>query len=155
MSSKGYTVLGWVVWQIASRVAKRKIAENRVKIGAAGVVALVLIGGGAADEDELAAPIERGLYVTRLWYLNPVHEQSTLMTGTTRDGTFLIEDGEITRPAKDVRFTDSILRILAATEALSGTQRLVGDLEFYGRRFATGTVAPALRAQGLRVTGGA
>ena len=45
MSSKGYTVLGWIVWQIASRVAKRKIAQNRVKIGAAGVVALVLVGG--------------------------------------------------------------------------------------------------------------
>jgi hypothetical protein len=45
MSSKGYTVLGWVVWQIASRVARRKIAQNRVKIGAAGVVLLVLIGG--------------------------------------------------------------------------------------------------------------
>jgi hypothetical protein len=48
MSSKGYTVLGWVVWQIASRVAKRKIRENRVKLGAAGVVALVLVGGVVA-----------------------------------------------------------------------------------------------------------
>ena len=48
MGTKGYTVLGWVVWQIASRVAKRKIAENRVKIGAAGVVALVLVGGVVA-----------------------------------------------------------------------------------------------------------
>ncbi len=38
---------------------------------------LVLIGGGAADEAELAAPIERGIYVTRLWYLNPVHEHET------------------------------------------------------------------------------
>ncbi|HEX8075958.1 MAG TPA: hypothetical protein VF545_13370 [Thermoleophilaceae bacterium] len=48
MSSKGYTVLGWIVWQIGSRVAKKKIAQNRVKIGAAGVVALVLVGGVAA-----------------------------------------------------------------------------------------------------------
>ena len=48
MSSKGYTVLGWIVWQIGSRIAKRKIAENRVKIGAAGVVALVLVGGVVA-----------------------------------------------------------------------------------------------------------
>ncbi len=48
MSSKGYTVLGWVVWQVASRVAKRKIAQNRVKIGAAGVVLLVLVGGVVA-----------------------------------------------------------------------------------------------------------
>jgi hypothetical protein len=38
-------VLGWIVWQIVSRVAKRKIAQNRVKLGAAGVVALVLVGG--------------------------------------------------------------------------------------------------------------
>ena len=45
MTTKGYTVLGWIVWQIGSRVAKRKIAENRVKIGAAGVVLLVLVGG--------------------------------------------------------------------------------------------------------------
>ena len=48
MNSKGYTVLGWVVWQIASRVARRKIAQNRVKLGAAGVVALVLVAGLAA-----------------------------------------------------------------------------------------------------------
>ena len=48
MNRKGYTVLGWIVWQIGSRVAKRKIAENRVKLGAAGVVVLVLIGGVVA-----------------------------------------------------------------------------------------------------------
>ena len=48
MNSKGYTVLGWIVWQIGSRVAKRKIAENRVKIGAAGVVLVVVLAGIAA-----------------------------------------------------------------------------------------------------------
>jgi len=115
---------------------------------------LVLIGGGAADVDELAAPIERGLYVTRLWYVNTVHERSALLTGVTRDGTFLIEDGAITRPARDVRFTDSVLRILSATEALTSTQRLASEGEFYGTRFATGVICPALRAQGFRVTGG-
>ena len=45
MGSKGYTVLGWGVWQIATRVAKRKMAQNRVKLGALGVIALVLVGG--------------------------------------------------------------------------------------------------------------
>jgi hypothetical protein len=48
VSTKGYTVLGWIVWQIASRVAKRKIAQNRVKIGAAAAVLLVLVAGVAA-----------------------------------------------------------------------------------------------------------
>ena len=45
MTTKGYTILGWLVWQIGSRVAKRKMAQNRVKLGAAAVVLLVLIGG--------------------------------------------------------------------------------------------------------------
>jgi hypothetical protein len=48
MGSKGYTVLGWLVWQIASRVAKRKVTQNRTKLGAAGVVLLVLVGGVVA-----------------------------------------------------------------------------------------------------------
>ena len=45
MRSSGYTVLGWIVWQLGSRVAKRKMAQNRVKLGAAGVVLLVVLGG--------------------------------------------------------------------------------------------------------------
>jgi len=45
MNSKSYSVLGWIVWQIGSRVAKKKMTQNRVKLGAAGVVALVLVGG--------------------------------------------------------------------------------------------------------------
>jgi PmbA protein len=114
---------------------------------------LVLAGGGAADSAELAAPIERGIYVTRLWYVNTVHARQTLLTGTTRDGTYLIEDGRITRPVRDVRFTDSVLRILEATEALTMRQRLVSAADFYERRFASGVVCPALRAQGFRVTG--
>ena len=45
MTTRGYTVLGWLVWQVGSRLAKRKMAQNRVKLGAAGVVALVVLGG--------------------------------------------------------------------------------------------------------------
>lgn len=52
MSTKGYTVLGWLVWQIAARVARRKIADNRLKIGAATAVALVLVAGLAAARAE-------------------------------------------------------------------------------------------------------
>ncbi len=113
---------------------------------------LVLVGGGAADEAELAAPVERGLYVTRFWYVNPVDPKTTLLTGVTRDGTFLIEDGRITRPVRDVRFTDTALGVLERTQALSARPRLVSDSEFYGRRFATGVVCPALRCAALRVT---
>jgi PmbA protein len=116
---------------------------------------LVLIGGGAEDEAELCTTIERGVYVTRLGYVNVAHEKETLLTGMTRDGTFLIEDGRVTRPLRDVRFTDSALRILSATEALTQSSRLVTAGELYGVRHAAGVVCPGLRAQGFRVTGAA
>jgi hypothetical protein len=48
MNSKGYTVLGWLVWQVATRVAKRKLAQNKFKLGAAATVLLVLVAGLAA-----------------------------------------------------------------------------------------------------------
>ncbi|MDP1848030.1 MAG: metallopeptidase TldD-related protein [Solirubrobacteraceae bacterium] len=114
---------------------------------------LVLAGGDAADVAELLAPIERGIYVTRLWYVNAVREKETLLTGMTRDGTFLVEDGAITRPLRDVRFTDSVLRLLGATEALTTARQLASEGDFYGRRFAHGVLCPALRAGGFRVTG--
>ena len=60
----------------------------------------MLVGGGAADEDELCAPVERGVYVTRLWYENVVRPKETLVTAVTRDGTFLIEDGTDHPPAR-------------------------------------------------------
>jgi predicted Zn-dependent protease len=114
---------------------------------------LVLVGGGAADEAELCRPIERGVYVTRLWYTNAVRPKETLLTGVTRDGTFLIEDGEVTRPLADLRFTDGVLGVLERTQELSAQPVLTSEGEFYGRRFATGTVCPALRVDGLRFTG--
>ena len=55
MNSKSYSVLGWIVWQLGSRLVKMKMAQNRVKLGAAGIVALVLVGGvlaaRAGDDD--------------------------------------------------------------------------------------------------------
>jgi predicted Zn-dependent protease len=115
---------------------------------------LVLSGGGA-DEAELCAPIERGIYVTRLWYANVVRPSESLVTAVTRDGTFLIEDGRLARPLADMRLTDSVLGILGRAQALSATPELVSDGEFYGRRFAHGVACPALRASSVRFTGAA
>jgi predicted Zn-dependent protease len=71
----------------------------------------------------------------------------------TRDGTFLIEDGRVTRPLEDMRMTDSVLGILDRCEDLGARPRLVSEGEFYGRRFALGSVCPPLRASAMRFTG--
>jgi predicted Zn-dependent protease len=99
--------------------------------------------------------VQRGIYVTRLWYANVVRPKETLITAVTRDGTFLIEDGRVTRPLRDLRLTDSVLGILSRTQALTRDQQLTSDGEFYGRRFAYGVVCPALRADAVRFTGAA
>jgi predicted Zn-dependent protease len=111
------------------------------------------VGGGAADAEELAEPIERGLYVTRLWYGNVVRPNEALVTAVTRDGTFLIEDGEITRPAHDMRLTDDALGVLAGVQALGSRPELVSDGELYGRRFAHGSVCPPVRCAQVRFSG--
>jgi predicted Zn-dependent protease len=116
---------------------------------------LVLTGGGAADEDEICAPVERGIYITRLWYANVLRPTDSLFTAVTRDGTFLIEDGQITRPLEDMRITDSALSILSHVQALGARSVLTCDGELYGRRFATGSVCPPLRADGVRFTSSA
>jgi PmbA protein len=118
-------------------------------------VNLVLAGGGAAGLDELCAPVERGIYVTRLWYGNVVRPKETLITAVTRDGTFLIEDGRVTRPLRDLRLTDSVLRILSRASDLTARQELTSEGEFYGRRFAYGVACPGMRAGGVRFTGAA
>jgi PmbA protein len=118
-------------------------------------VNLVLAGGGAADLDELCAPVERGVYVTRLWYANVVRPKETLITAVTRDGTFLIENGRVTRPLRDLRLTDSVLGILSRVSDLTARQELISDGEFYGRRFAYGVVCPGMRARAARFTSAA
>ena len=116
---------------------------------------LVLAGGGAAGLAELCAPVDRGIYITRLWYANVIRPKETLATAVTRDGTFLIEGGKLRRPLRDLRLTDRVLGVLARVQALGREQKLASDGEFYGRRFAYGVVCPALRAERVRFTGAA
>jgi PmbA protein len=138
----------------AALVGERSTGHAVVPGGASGPrpTNLVLTGGGARDADDLCRPIERGVYVTRLWYTNPVRPKETLLTGLTRDGTFLIEDGEISAPLEDMRMTDRILGLLERTEDLTSRPVLWSEGEFYGRRFATGVVCPGLRASAVRFT---
>jgi predicted Zn-dependent protease len=72
----------------------------------------VFLATGEATEEEMVASVERGLLVTRFHYTNIVHPKLTVITGMTRDGTFLIENGKIGRGVKNLRFTQSILEAL-------------------------------------------
>lgn len=83
------------------------------------------MGTGESTVEEMIAGTERGLYVTRFWYTRTVHPREAVITGMTRDGTFLIEDGELTTPVRNLRFTQSYVEALDGTEAVGGEARLV------------------------------
>jgi predicted Zn-dependent protease len=83
---------------------------------------LVLEGGGKTLPD-LIASVERGLLVTRFWYIRVVNQQSRQLTGLTRDGLFLIENGKITSPVVNFRFNESPVRLLQNAVALGEPRR--------------------------------
>lgn len=101
---------------------------------------------GSTPRRELGRTIKRGLWVTRFHYVNPVHPLKAILTGMTRDGTFLIEDGQITRPVKDMRFTQSALEALSDVVAISQETQLTGG-------FGGGLRVPALHLRRFRFTG--
>ncbi len=107
----------------------------------------MLMDAGTASRDDLIGGLDRGLLVTRFHYTNPVHPKLAIVTGMTRDGTFLVEGGKIVGPVKNLRYTQSYLTALAGTVAVASERRtLKGDLG--------GVVVPAVRIDNWTFTGG-
>ena len=78
-----------------------------------------LSGGRAESVEELVAGTKRGLYVTRFWYNRMLEPQSIMLTGLTRDGLFLVEDGKITAPLTNFRYNESPITVLKNVEAMT------------------------------------
>ncbi len=86
----------------------------------------IKLAGGDTSIDDMIKNTERGVLVTRFWYLRLVDPRTVLFTGLTRDGTFLVEHGAVTKSIKNFRFNDSPLFLLANVEALGPAVRLAG-----------------------------
>ena len=81
--------------------------------------------GGTKSLEELIKGTEKGILVTRLWYIRSVDPQTLLLTGLTRDGTFYIENGEIKFPVKNFRFNESPIIMLNNLEEMGRSERTV------------------------------
>jgi len=108
----------------------------------------LFLAPGGASKEEMLASTKHGIWVTRFHYTNIVHPVKAILTGMTRDGTFLIENGKITKPLKNLRFTQSVLDALANVEALGADLKLVKD-----EWNALGTCVPAAKIHGFQFTG--
>lgn len=105
----------------------------------------IVVAGGDTPVEEMIASTKRGILVTRLWYIREVDPYEKIMTGMTRDGTFLIEDGVIARGVRNFRFNQSLIELLNNVEAFSPAVRASGEEAF-------DMVAPGMKAHGFNFT---
>ncbi|MFC7440203.1 TldD/PmbA family protein [Laceyella putida] len=102
---------------------------------------------GTSPYEEMIKRMDRGIVVTRFHYLATVHPKETIMTGMTRDGTFLVENGKIVAPIKNLRMTESVVQALQQIIAVGKESQMISHAYGYCR-------TPALLIDRFRFTGG-
>jgi PmbA protein len=107
----------------------------------------IVFGGGESPQTvkEMIASTERGILVTRLWYIREVDPYEKMMTGMTRDGTFLIEHGKLAGGVRNFRFNESLIHMLSNVEAMSEPVRSTGEESF-------DMVVPAMKVREFNFT---
>jgi len=105
----------------------------------------LVFSGGKSSLEEMIASTDRGLLVTRLWYIREVDPYEKVMTGMTRDGLFLVEKGKVTSAARNFRFNQSVLEMLRNVELMSPAVRATGEEAFE-------MVVPAMKINGFQFT---
>jgi PmbA protein len=105
----------------------------------------IVIAGGETNIEDMIAAADRGILVTRLWYIREVDPFEKIMTGMTRDGTFLIENGRPVCGVRNFRFNQSVVEMLRNVIAMSAAVRASGEEAF-------DLVAPAMTVEGFNFT---
>jgi predicted Zn-dependent protease len=96
----------------------------------------LVMAGGSTSVEEMVASTQRGLLLTRFWYVRPVDPMTALFTGLTRDGCFLIENGKVTRPVKNFRWNETPVKMLRNIEAMGPTRRVITSEQDIGSALA-------------------
>ena len=108
-----------------------------------------ILSGGEASLDDLIASVKRGVLITRFWYIRSLNPRMLVQTGLTRDGTFLIENGRISRPVTNFRFNQSLAELLKNIEMMGRPTRVCA-----GEDSAVGApvVVPALKVRAFNLS---
>ena len=138
----------------ACREGKESTGHGLIAPNTAGPIPINLfMKEGESSLEKMVQSVRKGIYVTRFHYTNVVEPMKAVITGMTRDGTFLVEEGEMKRPIKNLRFTESVLKTLSRVTAISKDRRICSEGTVYSRRFVTGTVVPAIKVDGFNFSG--
>jgi predicted Zn-dependent protease len=107
----------------------------------------LVMQGGSTSIDEMIASTKRGLFITRCWYIREVDPTQKIVTGMTRDGTFVIEGGRISHGVKNLRFNQGLIAMLNDVEAMGPAVRTAGE------EHDSCMVVPAMKIRNFRFTG--
>ena len=105
----------------------------------------LVFGGGNSSVEKMIAGTDRGLLVTRVWYIREVDPYEKIMTGMTRDGLFLVENGRVTSAVRNFRFNQSLIELLQNVEAMSPSLRATAEEAFE-------MVVPAMKVRNFHFT---
>lgn len=108
----------------------------------------LIMSGGDATVEEMIASIRRGVLITRFWYIRGLNPRTISYTGLTRDGTFLIENGRISRPVTNFRFNQSMVSLLQNVEMLGRPARVAAG---ENSSVSAPIVVPALKVRGFNL----
>ncbi|MBS3767577.1 MAG: TldD/PmbA family protein [Candidatus Cloacimonetes bacterium] len=128
-------------------IAKKLEVENNahaIPLPAQGAYPFAMcIAPGESDLNKMIENTEKAILVTHFHYSNIIDPKKLIVTGMTRDGLFLVEDGKITKPLKNMRFTDSVINLFSNIEEISQ------EREFASGFFGGGFLVPAMKLSGL------
>jgi predicted Zn-dependent protease len=114
----------WIENGVVRNLIYNRFWAARNNVQPTGFPANYMMSGGASSIEDMIRSTDRGLLVTRLWYIRPVDPRTILFTGLTRDGTFLVENGRITHAVKNLRWNESPIFLLNNVEMLGEPVRV-------------------------------
>ena len=126
-----------------------QLFDSRVTIRSDPAATNVLMSGEDASTEDMIRSIRRGVLITRFWYIRPLNPRTLSYTRITRDGTFLIENGRISRPVNNFRFNQSLVALLESVEMLGTPTRVAA-----GENSSVGVpiVVPALKVRSFNLS---
>lgn len=130
----------------AQRAGKKSTGHGSMPPSSNPMPSNIVLQAGTDTLEDMIASTERGIYVTRLWYSNVVDPKQAIITGMTRDGTFLIENGKLSRPLRNMRYNESLLKAFANIEGVG--DKIFGFAGYFGK-----LAVPALKIRDFHFTG--
>lgn len=118
----------WIKNGILNKLWTNRYWAKKRGIKATGVPSNLIMNGTNKTNEEIIKKVNYGLLVTRLWYIRFVNRKELILTGMTRDGLFLVENGKISKAVKNMRFNDSPFTILSTVKYLGKPERVEGRL---------------------------